>query len=84
VIEWIRYKEGELLQDWTKRFRIARDLLELHLGGPLVIKKIAESLPEYDISDPVSIRKCQEKTFEKFLAYLYLKNADRTKYVVHC
>jgi hypothetical protein len=75
-----KQKEGELLQDWTKRFRIARDLLESHLGGPLVIKKIVESLPEYDVSDPVSIRKCQEKTFEKFLAYLYLENADRTKY----
>jgi hypothetical protein len=75
-----KQKEGELLQDWTKRFRIARDLLESHLGRPLIIKKIAESLPEYDVSDPVSIRKCQEKTFEKFLAYFYLENADRTKY----
>ena len=54
-----KQKEGELLQDWTKRFRTARDLLESHLGGPLIIKKIAESLPEYDMSDPISIRKCQ-------------------------
>ena len=75
-----KQKEGELLQDWTKCFKIARDLLESHLGGPLIIKKIAESLPEYDVSDPESIRKCQEKTFEKFLANLYLENADRTKY----
>ena len=46
-----KQKEGESLQDWTKRFQTAREILESHFGGPLIINKIIESLPEYDTSD---------------------------------
>ena len=33
----IKQKEGETLQDYTKRFRIAREVLESHIGGPIVL-----------------------------------------------
>jgi hypothetical protein len=75
-----KQKEGESLQDWTKSFRTSREILESHFGGPLIIKKIIESLPEYNESDEKSVKICEEKIFESFLAFLYLENADRTKY----
>ena len=75
-----KQKEGESLQDWTKRFRTARDILVSHLGGPLIFKKIVESMSDFNIDDDLSVTKCQERTFECFLAYLYLENADRSKY----
>jgi hypothetical protein len=45
-----------------------------------LIKKIIESLPEYNALDEKSVKIFEEKTFENFLAFLYLENADRTKY----
>jgi hypothetical protein len=35
-----KQKEGESLQDWTKRFQTVREILESHFGGPLIIKKL--------------------------------------------
>jgi hypothetical protein len=35
-----KQKEGDLLQVWTKPFRIARDLLELHLSGPRRLQQV--------------------------------------------
>jgi hypothetical protein len=51
-----------------------------HFGGPLIINKIVESMSDFNINDELSVSRCQEKTFECFLAYLYLENADRAKY----
>ena len=31
-----RQKESESLQDYTKRFQVAKDVLESHLGGPII------------------------------------------------
>jgi hypothetical protein len=75
-----KQKEGESFQDWTKRFRTSREIVESHFGGPLIIKKIIGSMTEYNALDEKSVKICEEKTFESFLAFHYLENADRTKY----
>jgi hypothetical protein len=72
-----KQKEGETLQDWTKRFR---KVLESHMGGPIVIDNITKAMPEYVKYEISSVEKCHNKTYESFLAYLYIENADRTKY----
>ena len=46
-----RQKEGESLQDYTKRFRFARDVLKSHIGGPIIMTKIVEALPGYNKSN---------------------------------
>jgi hypothetical protein len=68
------YKAG-----WIKRFKTARDIFGSQLGGPLILTKIVEMSSGYDKSDEKKVRKCQEKAFETFLAFLYLGNADRGK-----
>jgi hypothetical protein len=35
-----KQQEGESFQDWTKRFCIARDIMVILMGGPLIMKKI--------------------------------------------
>ena len=35
-----KQKEGKSLQDFTKRFRVARDVLKSHIGGPIILTKI--------------------------------------------
>ncbi len=39
-----KQQEGESLQDDTKRFRVAKDVLESHVGGPIQFPKIVEAL----------------------------------------
>ena len=34
-----KQKEHESLQDYTRRFKTAREILESHLGGPIVLSK---------------------------------------------
>jgi hypothetical protein len=76
----LRQREGETLQDWTRRFKTARDIFESHLGGPMILTKIVEMSMDFDPSDSKKVKRCQEREFETFLAYLYLENADRSKY----
>ena len=40
-------KEGESLQDYTKWFGVAKEVLESYVGGPLILSKIAKSMPTY-------------------------------------
>jgi hypothetical protein len=64
----------------TKRFHIARDVLESHLGGPIVLHKIVMVMPGYDESNIIERDDKHKTASYKFLAYLYLKNANKDKY----
>jgi hypothetical protein len=75
-----KQQEGESFQDWTKRFCIARDIMVILMGGTLIMKRIVESMSEFNINDESRVSSFQERTFECFLAYLYLENIDRAKY----
>ena len=72
-------KDGESLQDYTKRFRVAKEVLESHIGGPLILSKIAKSMPNYNDSDAKRTL-CEKSAYERYMAYVYLKNADQGKY----
>jgi len=75
-----KQREGESLQDYTKRFRVAKDVLESHVGGPIQFPKIVEAMPAYDATQQTVVEACNKAAFDQFLAYLYLENANRTKY----
>ena len=75
-----KQKENESLQDYTKRFRVSRDVLESHMGGPIILTKVIEAMPGYDESIVSTRDKCRKDTYERFLAYMYLSNADKAKY----
>ena len=42
-----KQKDGATLQDYTKRFRIAKKVLEFHIGGPIILIKIVKTIPRY-------------------------------------
>jgi Zn-dependent peptidase ImmA (M78 family) len=42
-----KQKDMETLQDYTKRFRIAREVLESHIGGPIILTKIVKTIQGY-------------------------------------
>jgi hypothetical protein len=75
-----KQQHGESLIDYTKRFKNYRDVLVSQLGGPLILTKLMENITGYNNQDPVNVKKCQEKSFKQYLAYVYLQNCDHTKY----
>ena len=75
-----KQKEGESLQDYTKRFRVARDVLKSHMGGPIILTKFVEAMDGYNENDIKQRDKFREQAFSQFMAYLYLDNADKAKY----
>jgi hypothetical protein len=75
-----KQKDGESLQDYTKQFRVARDVLKSHIGGPIILSKIMEGMKDYKTANNDEKGVMQEKAFNQFLAFLYLENSDRAKY----
>jgi hypothetical protein len=75
-----KQKEHESLQDYTKWFCVSRDVLESHMGGPIMLTKVVEAMPQYDETVVSTHDKCHKDTYEWFLAFVYLSNADKAKY----
>ena len=42
-----KQKENESLHNYTRRFKTYRDIMELQLGGPIVLKKYIQTLPKF-------------------------------------
>ncbi len=64
-----KQKENESLNDYMKRFKSVREVLESQIGGPIVLPKLKEQLKMKD-----------EEVFEQFMAYMIIANSDRSKY----
>ena len=75
-----RQREEERLEDYTIRFKTARDLLKDHIGCPIVLRKYMEKMPGYDAKDKGVVKKFEKEAFEEFTAYFYLNNADQKRY----
>jgi hypothetical protein len=76
----LKQREGEGLQEFTKRFKTALEVMKSHLGGPIVLTKYIKAMREYDPESEKSIKECNEKAFSQFVAYMYLENSDKSKY----
>jgi hypothetical protein len=74
----VRQKEGESLQDYTRRFKTAREILESHLGGQIILSKYVRSMPTYNENDVENNTKLIETSSEQLFAFLYLENTDQT------
>jgi hypothetical protein len=42
-------KENESLQDYTKQFKTAQDVMKAHIGGPLILTKYVEDMDKYTV-----------------------------------
>jgi len=75
-----KQKEKESLQDYTKIFRVVAEVLESHMGSPIYLVTLMTDIKEFDKDDSDSVTKCGKQKYEQFLAYMYLENADQSKY----
>jgi hypothetical protein len=76
----VQQKESESLQDYTRRFKTAREILESHLGRQIILAKFVRTMPKYDAKDMTAVQDCIETGSEQLFAFLYLENADQEKY----
>jgi hypothetical protein len=74
-----KQKEGESLQDYTRRFKTLTEILESHLGGPLILEKYVRTMENYDENDVDKTNKMISKASEGLYAFLYLENLDQDK-----
>eukprot|EP00957_Ditylum_brightwellii_P127212 9699683-Ditylum_brightwellii.AAC.1 len=75
-----KQKENESLQDYTRRFKTSKDILESHLGGPILLEKFVATMDGYDANKEDSVVLCSRKVPEQLFAYIYLEIFDRSKY----
>lgn len=75
-----KQKEHESLQHYTRRFERSRDILETHVGGPIVLSKYVMTMTGYDETNPAMNQELIDKASEQFLAFIYLENSDQEKY----
>ena len=82
----LKQTDDESLVDYTRRFKAAKKIMELQIGGELELPKLAKIDPKWmEISDPADLtedNRAERKTraYNKFTTFLYLENADGTKY----
>eukprot|EP00957_Ditylum_brightwellii_P025699 1944164-Ditylum_brightwellii.AAC.1 len=72
--------ENESLQDFTRKFKTYKDILESHLGGLIQLEKYVATMDGYDKSNENSAVNCTKKASEQLFAYVYLESADQSKY----
>ena len=76
----IKQYEDESLIDYTARFKSARDVFKAQIGGTISLTKFMESMDGYNATSVAAVAQCQSKACNKFLAYIYLDNADESKH----
>ena len=42
-----KQKESQSLQDYTRRFKTSKEIMESHIGGPIILSKYIELTEEY-------------------------------------
>ena len=64
----LKQKDGESFQDYTKRFKTARDVLRSHIGGPIILTKFIQTMDDYDAKDTYRrLKYAQKKHLVNFL-----------------
>jgi hypothetical protein len=76
----LKQKECESLQDCTKQFETSRDVLQLHIGGPLILTKYITTMKEYGKIDATTVMLCAEQAYQQLLANMYLDKSNKAKY----
>ena len=73
-------QKDDPLHEYVKKFKTAKEVAECHIGGPIILSKYMKILKDYDEKDNKKIKELQEKSWEKFCAYKFQKNANNQKY----
>ena len=76
-----KQEKDESLIDYTKRFKQTKDILKQTVGNK-VLQEFAERTQEYKEAgtDATKQDAIKKKSFNQWMAYVYMKNSDQRKY----
>jgi hypothetical protein len=75
-----RQRDGEALQDYTKRFKVSKDVLESHLGGPVILKKFIMKMDGFKSETQEDYAVLASTAFEQYSSYLFIEQSNKKKY----
>ena len=75
-----RQREGESLQDYTRRFKTTRDVMVTQVGDKIKLKQVMKSIEGWDDNDATQDDEYKKNAWDRYIAFVYLDNADKTKY----
>ena len=78
-----KQKEHESLSDYIKRFKVAKDVMKSHIGGPIILSKYVEQIDDYDVTSQTKVNIYVEEAHDLMLRLLYLENVGQRKYVLN-
>ena len=80
----MRQQDHEHLNDYVKRFKQVRDVLRSHIGTD-ILHRFVENTEEYQNADSGLKSELLAGSFERFMAYVLIRNSDKNKYgsVIH-
>jgi hypothetical protein len=76
----LKQKEGESLQDYTKCFKTAHNVIKSHIGIPTLLAKTISSMDGYIEGNKDKVEQQMNEAYNQLLAFTYLENSDKTKY----
>ena len=76
AVFYVQQKESESLQDYTRRFKTAREILESHLIGEIILTKYIRTMPTYDENNLTETAKVIVNASEQLFTFLYLENSN--------
>ena len=79
VLVGTKQEFNEDLVDYTKRFKQAKDIFKQSVGDNILDNFIEHTKEYKDTSDSNVQDNLKKKGFNKWMTYLYMKNADSTK-----
>ena len=59
---------------------MAQEVLQLHLGGVIILPKFVETMPDYDEKDEDKKKELTKRADEQLSSFVYLVNSDQRKY----
>ena len=76
----IKQLENESLLEYIKRFKQMRDIAQSHVGTDILDKFIENTCEYQDENDALKQQDMKDGAFDKWMAYLLIRNSDQSKY----
>jgi hypothetical protein len=76
----LKQNETEGLLDYVKRFKESRDIMKSHIGTDILDRFIENTLEYRDETDALSQQNMKDGAFDRWMAYLLIRNSDQSKY----
>ena len=78
IVHFLLIKQKEdPLYEYIRKFKTAKEVLESHIGGPIILTKVVKEFADYN---KVDVTNQKNTVWKRYCAYKCLKNANLAKY----